>query len=112
MADIPISKLVLRCYGHRTSTGKWYGVCLELNIAVEAESSIQLKKKLYEQITSYIDAVLDTDDHDSIPYLFSRKAPIQDWVRYYCIKGLISIGELKNKLVFKEFIPVHLPHAC
>lgn len=112
MVNIPISNLVLRCYGNRIRPGSWYGVCLDLNIAVEAESPEQLKKKLYEQITSYVDSVLDTDDHSSIPDLFCRKAPLHDWLKYYCIKSLISIGELKNRLVFKEFIPVHLSHAC
>ena len=112
MANIPISNLVLRCYGHTINTGKWYGVCVDLNIAAEAESVDQLKKKLFKQILSYVEAVLDTDDHGSIPDLFERKAPLSDWIKYYFIKSIISIGELKNKLVFKEFIPVHLPHAC
>lgn len=112
MANIPISKLILRCYGHTIKSGGWYGVCIDLNIAAEARSADQLKKKLYEQINSYIEAVLDTDDHGSVAELLLRKAPLLDRIKYSYIKSAISIGELKNKLVFQEFIPFHLPHAC
>ncbi len=112
MANISISKLVLRCYGHRLDSGDWYGVCLDLNIAVEAESLESLKEKLADTIYSYIEAVTDTDNHNSIPELLSRKAPIKDWLIYYGIKAIVSFRDFKDKLVFNEFIPFHLANEC
>lgn len=110
MANLRPKNFVLRCYGRRLKEGKWYGVCLELNLAAEAESPEQLRKKLYEMIVSYIDTVIATDDKDSIPYLLERKAPLYDWAIYYLFKILISISNFPNRLLFKESIPFHLAH--
>ena len=112
MASLRPSKLVLRCYGHQVKAGKWYGVCLDLNIAAEAETSNQLKDKLNDMILGYIDTVLDTDDNGSIGALLSRRAPLKDWVVYYFFKLLISIRKLPNDIIFKQFIPFHLAHNC
>ena len=59
-------------------------------------------------IVSYIETVMDTDDHDSIPALLERRAPAIDWIRYYRIKLLISINNFSGEFTFKEFIPFKL----
>lgn len=111
MANLRPKKLILRCYGRRISVTKWYGVCLEFNLAAEAESVEQLRKKLHEMIVSYIKTVIETDDKDSIPDLLVRKAPLYDWAFYYLIKILISIRNFPNKFIrFKQSVPIHLAH--
>jgi hypothetical protein len=106
------SNLILKCYGHRTNKGNWVGVCLELNVAVEADSPDLLKKKMGEAIQSYIEALLDTKDAASIPGLLYRPAPAIDWMKYYLIRSALFIKRLPRLLIFKEFIPVHLAHNC
>lgn len=86
-------------------------MCLEFNLAAEADSVEQLRKKLNEMIVSYVETVVDTDDKDSIPELFQRRAPLYDWLFYYLIKIASSIRNFPNKyLRFKESIPVCLSH--
>jgi len=109
MANLRPSNLVLRCYGHRIKGGQWYGICVDLNIAAQAESSEKLKRKLNEMIFSYIETVLDTNDVESIPELLKRRAPLYNWAIYYLFKLLISIRTFPNDfLSFKEFIPFRL----
>ncbi len=107
MAAIKPADLVLRCYGHKKKNGKWYGVCLELNLAAEAKDREELKDKLFEMIKSYIDTVFDTDDRDSIPDLLRRNAPIKDWLFYYYIKLLDIIKNFPENFIFTELIPIH-----
>ena len=112
MAQFKPSDLVLRCYAHRVKGGRWFGVCVDLNLAAEADSPEQLKKKLNDIILSYLEIVLETDDKDSIPSLLSRRAPINDWLKYYFIKFLISIRNFPNNFTFQELIPFHLSGTC
>jgi len=85
MAQVSSSKLILKCYGSRLASGRWHGICLNFNLAAEAETVEELRSKLHEMIESYIETVLDTSDADSIPALLSRCAPILDWLNYYFI---------------------------
>ena len=112
MADISPDRLVLRCYGHQIKGEKWYGVCVDLNLAAEASSQDDLKKKLRDMIESYIDTVLETDDKQSVPYLLTRKAPLWNWFVYYLIKIIITIRQFPGNFTFKEAIPFHLAHGC
>ena len=105
-------KLVLRCYACGGGQERWYAVCLELNLAVEADTLHEIKVKMKDAIFTYLDTVLDTDDIDSIPYLLYRPAPIRDWAVYYFIKALNFITNPPRKLIFKEAIPVHLACGC
>lgn len=112
MANISPNKFVLKCYGHKTEKGNWFGMCLDFNLAIEADSIDELKLKMREVVTSYIDTVLDTKDRDSIAGLFGRKAPLSNWAKYYwiCFKKLIK--NLPENFTFKEFVPIHLASAC
>ena len=104
--------LILRCYAHRTNKHNWVGVCLELNLAVEADSPAALREKMAEAISSYIEALLDTNDPASIPELLNRRAPLLDWGKYYLICFALFIKGLSRPFVFKESIPFHLAHGC
>lgn len=105
------SNLILRCYGYR-SHGVWSAICLDFNLAVEAETEIQLKEKMRDAIESYVEAVLDTDDKDSIADLMMRKAPLKDWIVYYSISAISLLKELPGKIFFKQAIPFHLAGHC
>ena len=100
--------IFLRCYGYKDKRGKWYGVCLVLNLAAEADSSASLRVKLNEMIGSYLETVVDTKDQESIRYLFPRRAPAPDWLRYYAIRFLSYVGSLKDQMTFSEVVPCNV----
>jgi len=112
MANISPDKLVLRCYGHKIKAGKWFGLCLNFNIAIEADTQEQLKLKMNHALTSYIETVLDTNDITSIPELLTRRAPLKDWLIYYKIKLTVFISNFPDNFTFKEALPFHLAHGC
>ena len=112
MAELKPEKLILRCYGYKLGNNPFVGVCIDLNIAVQAESQIELKKKMNDAIKSYIEAVLDTDDKESIPSLIFRRSPLQDWLIYYLIKIIVYIKQFPSNFIFKEYIPFYLAHNC
>jgi hypothetical protein len=107
MAAIKPANLVLRCYAHQKKNGKWYGVCLELNLAAEAKDPDELKEKLSDMIETYIDAVFDTEDTDSIPKLFHRRAPVKDWLFYLIIWLFDFIKKFPSNFIFNGLIKVH-----
>ena len=112
MAKVTPDKLVLRCYGHKIKQDKWFGVCLELNLAAEANSPDELKQKMGDMIASYIETVLDTNDKSSIPALLYRRAPMRNWVFYYFIRIIIFIKQFPGNFTFEEIVPFHLAHNC
>ncbi|RPI79575.1 MAG: hypothetical protein EHM45_02445 [Desulfobacteraceae bacterium] len=105
-------KLLLRCYGHKTEKGNWVGICIDLNIAIEAADRALLRKKMNEAINSYLEVVLNTNDKETIPQLLFRRAPVGDWISYYLIKFILMLHKLSEKFTFDEYIPFHLSHNC
>jgi len=112
MAALRPENLILRCYGYKREHNQFVGVCVDLNIAVQASSPDELKKKMNSAIISYFQAVLDTDNQQSIPLLLTRKAPLRDWVIYYLIKAIVFIRQIPTNFTFQEYIPFHLAHNC
>lgn len=108
---IDVSDLVLRCYGRKIDEDKWYGVCLNLNLATEAPSRQELVQKMSEVIKSYLYTVLDTEDIGSIPDLLTRRASISDWATYYGIAFLLYVTHLPTLFKFKQSIPFHLGYG-
>jgi predicted RNase H-like HicB family nuclease len=113
MRELRPENLILRCYAHRTDKHNWVAVCLELNLAVEADSVEALREKMSDAIEGYIETLLDTNDPASIPELLHRRAPFLDWIKYYLIRLIIRIKRLSRRLVvYKQSIPFHLAHSC
>jgi hypothetical protein len=108
MANISPNHLVLKCYGYKTKSGKWFGLCLNFDLGVEAGNKEELRYKMHEVIESYIETVLDTDDNPSVPQLLSRRSPLKDWLIYYGIKAILFIRNFPNNFTFKEALPFHL----
>ena len=101
MGDLKPFELILRCYGRQTKEGNWFGICLDLNLAAEAESPDLLRQKMNAIILSYLETVLDTDDNDSIPQLLYRRAPIRNWLIYYLIKCIDFIRQFPGNFTFQ-----------
>lgn len=110
-------ELLLRCYAKKTAPGRWYAVCVDLNLDAEAESFPAVKQSLDEAIVGYFHTVLDTQDKESLVHLLSRPAPLRDRLTYYVIKHLPKLrskrhGGDRPYVAFKDPVPVHLALGC
>jgi len=107
MAQVSPDQLIIRCYGEKKGD-KWIGVCLNLNLATEADSADKLIKKMNGLIRSYLETVYDTENKSSIPELVSRRAPLRDWCKYYLIKIGFFMKDFHKFFTFKEAIPIQI----
>ncbi|MEA3241419.1 MAG: hypothetical protein U9P37_07610 [Pseudomonadota bacterium] len=112
MSRVSINDLVLRCYGYKKDSA-WVGVCIDLDIVVQSPNLCQLKKKMGEVVSSYIETVLDTEDKESIPVLLTRKAPLSHCLIYQLIKMVSNAWSLSKRFsAFAEILPFHLARSC
>lgn len=80
-----IKQLLLRCYAEREANGQWFAICLDLNIAAQADSHQEVKEKLHAQILRYVREAL-TVDAQYAEGLLERRAPIGFFLRYYMMR--------------------------
>jgi len=89
--------LVLRCYGEQKAGG-WQAFCIDLNLAVQGKSAEEVKRKLIEQIESYLYDALVGEDREYASQLLSRKAPLHFRVKYHFYKLLCKIDGAKENI--------------
>ncbi|HGJ5874824.1 DUF1902 domain-containing protein [Arsenophonus apicola] len=82
----------------------YVAACLDLSLAAQADSLDEARKKLEEQIDSYL-----LEAHSELEYteeLLKRKAPLSMWLRYIsiymkCIFNRIITGKGDSFIIFK-----------
>lgn len=77
------SKLIVRGYV-KPDGNQWVAVCIDLSLAAQADSMEAAKRKLMEQIKSYVTEAV-TIDSEHAEYLLTRKAPLSQRLEYYLI---------------------------
>lgn len=87
------NQLVLRCYAERKD-GQWQAFCLDFDLASQADSFKDAKKKLEVQIAEYVYDALVGEDRDHSAQLLSRRAPISQWAKYYLYVALCKLNKL------------------
>lgn len=75
---------VLRVYGERRDD-QWSVICLDLNLAAQADTLIEAQTKLHSMIKAYVaDSLLpDGADREHAAYFLRRRAPLVFWAKYY-----------------------------
>ena len=99
--------IVLRGYIKEAGPGLYVGVCLTLNLVVQAPSQSDALSKLGSLIGAYLeDAVENNEFEQFVP----RRAPLHFYVEYWCAR-LVSMLRMLHRgfFVFKEnrLIPAH-----
>ena len=71
--------LVLRCYLRRVrgSADRWVAHCIDLDLWATGGSPEAARRSMDDAVVGYVETVLDTKDHDSIPRLLQRRAPLR-----------------------------------
>lgn len=95
---------VLRCYA-RPERDHYIGQCLELDLAVQADSIPEVRRKMEECLQSYLESV----DAENVRDLFPRPAPSHVWLDYYRVCLLVAFHQLlrqlgANVVIFQERI--------
>jgi hypothetical protein len=78
------SDLILRCFALRRND-YWVAMCVDLDLAVQANSAHEVKRLLREQIVSYVSDAFGDDEQFAVQ-LLSRRAPLRYFAFYYGIK--------------------------
>jgi predicted RNase H-like HicB family nuclease len=75
------SQLILRCYA-RYDEGQWVAICLNFDLAAQADTFEEAKMKLESMIKAYVFDALVGEDKEYAKQLLSRKAPLLEWLKY------------------------------
>lgn len=97
----------LRGYVRELAPGRHLGVCLTLNLMVEASSQPQALHELYDLIEAYLQ---DAIKNDELEQFAPRRAPARFYVEYWVGRMIGQIHALQRS--FKAFkdqhpLPVH-----
>lgn len=108
------NQLLLRCYAKRTNEGKWYAMCIDLNVDAEADGIPDVKISLERAIIGYLETVIDADDRSSLETLLYRPSSRPHRLFYGIAKCLNKIRGVVNArwFVFHEPIPIRLALPC
>lgn len=87
--------------------GYWVAMCIDLDLAVQATTAAQAKKRLREQMHSYIEDALAVDA-DYATNLLTRRAPLRYFAMYYGIKWL---NRAKHWLSYEAAMPMKPAHS-
>ena len=93
---------ILRCYS-RPEGDHYIGQCLELDLAVQADSTLAVRRKMEECLQSYLESL----DSKNVRDLFPRPAPLHVWVDHYRVYLLVALHRVLHQLgrnvqVFQE----------
>ena len=98
--------LLVRCYAFKEGE-QWIAVCLDLNLASQGDTFLEVRRKLFVVIGSYAHEAL-TEDYDDAEYLLTRKAPLREWLRYWYFCVMLYCRLMKQEMGerFREALPV------
>ena len=95
---------ILRCYA-RPEGAHYIGQCLELDLAVQADSLPDVRRKLEACLQSYLESL----DRQNVRELFPRPAPLPVYLDYYRVCLIALLHRLWHHLgtnvqIFREQI--------
>ncbi|MFZ5579878.1 MAG: type II toxin-antitoxin system HicB family antitoxin [Pseudomonadota bacterium] len=102
-------QLILRCLASKED-GQWVTFCLDFDLATQADTLEEAKRKLEAQIKEYVYDALAGEDQEFAEQLLSRRAPWHLWLRYYWTKFWSGVRPRKNGLLFNEHMPLQPSH--
>ena len=81
--------LVLRCFMWSSAPGVYYAECVDLNLAVRADTPERTMQSLHDAIVGYLQAALNGNPDGLIP----RPSPLSHRLRYrlFCLLAAVSI---------------------
>ena len=103
----PTRTIELRGYVREVAHGRHLGVCLTLNLVVEATNQRQALRDLHALIDAYLQ---DAIHHNELEQFAPRRAPARFYVEYWVGRVMSRVHALQRGFkAFKDHhpIPVH-----
>lgn len=102
------TEILLRCFAERKED-YWQAFCIDLCLAVQGENLKEVQRKLHEQVTDYLQDILDGEDRPYAAQLLRRKSPMQIVAKYHLISAMNHIHRWKhNAFAFRDAMPLKL----
>lgn len=101
------TELILRCYAEKVD-GQWQAFCLDLSLAAQGESAVDVERKLLNMIREYVYDALVGQDKDHASMLLKRRAPLKYWMKFYLLVACFKIGGLREGVEHLFFPPMPL----
>ncbi len=83
-AGMNTQQLLLRCFAQQDGS-QWVAVCVDLNLAAQADTCKEAVTKLNRQMVCFVRDALSGDDRPYAAQLLNRKAPLDLLLRYHWI---------------------------
>ena len=100
--------LILRFYGERHGD-QWSLICLDFNLAVQADTLNEARVKLHQMVKSYLrDALEGGVDSTHGRYFLTRRAPLSFWIKFYLFSFLnrICSKRERSRVTASDTIPM------
>jgi hypothetical protein len=93
---------ILRCFAYQEAPAIWVAICLDFDLAAQAESLDAVRIKLDAMIDDYVEEALKGPDRAFADQLLNRRAPAGLWLRYYWLVLRKRLGQ--GATVFHPFL--------
>jgi hypothetical protein len=102
--------LILKCYAERQGQ-QWIAVCLDFDLAAQADTLEESKEKLHAMIGEYVHDALAGEDQAYAGQLLYRRAPRHlylKWHLFRCLSNMRRVADgLRNRFaLFTETMPM------
>lgn len=87
--------LILRGFAEQKE-GQWQAFCLDLCLAAQDDTLEGAHQKLIDMICEYVYDATVGEDKEHAAQLLTRKAPFEQWLKYYRYLFLSKIGAFKD----------------
>lgn len=103
--------LLLRCLAFKED-GQWVVMCLNFDLAAQADTLDKAKSSLEVMIAEYVYDALVGEDREYAAQLLKRRAPARYWVEYYSLRLWQHIRHImKRRMGFELPMPMAPAHA-
>lgn len=85
------SKRKVRCFAQKKGQ-QWLAFCVEMNLAVQADTLKEAVDKLHSMIRSYVQLAMEQNDPAHQRDMLFRPAPLSIQLRYWYVRTLVTIA--------------------
>ncbi len=94
--------LLLRFYVEKKGD-QWQAFCLDFCLAAQADTFQEARRKIESMTAEYVYDALAGEDRDYAEQLLSRKAPLNQWFKYYKYRFLSKVVHAPANEIYRAF---------